>query len=109
MSLPQQGLSFEAQGQTWTVEFDFAAIETFERRADLSIVAAVEQLERGEPKVSVVVRLLEAGLVKHHPDIKADAALALLGDPAVRGALFGALNLAMPEGGEGGDGGQGEA
>ena len=109
-----QSLSFAAQGRDWHVEFDFTAIELFERLAGRSLLLVMAEIESGVARLSDVTRLLQAGLAKHHPDSSADDAFQLLTDPKVKATLFGALDLAMPgaDGAGAGDGegdGQGEA
>lgn len=98
-----QGLEFNFEGQPFILEFDFAAIAAFEAAAGTSLVLALAEIEGGLPRVSHVVWLLAAGLRKHHPEAAGDLdkCLAMLSDEQVKAELFGALNIALPDAGEG--------
>ncbi len=98
---PSGVIEFEHGGALYRMIFDMKAIAFFEREADISIVTALGELEqareRGElPKISVLAFLMQAGLRRHHPEVSAERALRMAGDPAVQAALGAGVAAAMP-------------
>lgn len=91
-------VKFRFEDEDYTLVFDWPAIEWFERVADVSIVDALAQLEaRGTPKVSLLGRIMQAGLLKHHPEIEPIPAFNMAADQAVQDALGVAVQAASPD------------
>lgn len=100
-------VALEWRGQPFKLVFDFAAIAAFEA-GGASIFDALDHLQavangRSRPRVTLIATLIAAGLQRHHPEITAEAALEMVGDPAVWGALFAGYAAAMPAQVETGD------
>lgn len=93
---PERALEFTFDGEDYTLVYDMKAIAFFEREADVSIVEAMEDMERAQkagrpPKISHLAYLLQAGLARHHPEVDLDMAMEMAGDPQVLEALGASL------------------
>lgn len=93
-------------GAMWRMVFDWGAIEFFENAAPLSFAEFVIQLVMADmdagpmPKLTHIAIFVQAGLRRHHPDVTAEQAFAMWNDDAVRKAISGAADKAMPKGGD---------
>lgn len=99
---PDGTVAFDYRGDHYQMVFDMQAIAFFEREADASIIEALGSLEAAQkggrpPKVSQLAFLMQAGLRRHHPELSAEDALAMAGDPAVQAALGTSVQAAMPD------------
>lgn len=93
---PERALEFTFDGEDYTLVYDMKAIAFFEREADVSIVEAMDAMERAQmmqrpPKISHLAFLLQAGLARHHPEVDLDMAMGMAGDPQVLEALGASL------------------
>lgn len=93
---------FSAKGREWTLQFDFDAIDLFERRADVSFIDAVAAIDSSPvtgaaPKLSHVVYLFQAGLHRHHKHVEPGAAMQLVAAPGAMKALGDAIRAALPD------------
>jgi hypothetical protein len=103
-------VALEADGERFTLVYDWAAIRLFEREADCSIYDLVLQFDAAKtggrlPKLTDMGLMLRAGLARHHPDLDIDRAMDLFGLPGVKETMIRAFALGQPEadGGDGGD------
>lgn len=97
-------------GKSYTLVFDMEAIAAFEDATDMSIFTVFGSLAAAKdggkaPKLSMLGSLLQAGMVRHHPEVTRGDAMAIVMDPAAQEALMKAFELATPpaaaaEGGE---------
>lgn len=98
---------------TWRMVFDWGAIEYFESVAPLSFAEFVIQLVMADmgagpmPKLTHIATFVQAGLRRHHPEVTAEQAFAMWNDEAVRKAINGAADKALPQGEPGSAAGKG--
>lgn len=101
MLSPTGEATFSYEDVAYTMAFDMRAIAFFEREAGVSIVEALEGLERsrlGErpPKISHIAYLVQAGLQAKHPQVTAEQAMQMMNSPEVQAALGVSISSAMP-------------
>jgi hypothetical protein len=61
--------TFEADGQTWRMRFDFNAMADFEEETGQNALAVLQAMEAGKVSAIHIRALFYAALREHHPDI----------------------------------------
>jgi hypothetical protein len=103
MPNPHKGeVAFEAEGKTYTLRFSIDALCNLEEAAGKGFASiAIELSDPEKMSVSLLRKVLWAGLIEHHPDLDVRAAgeliLAAGGAVVVLGQIEKAFTAAFPE------------
>ena len=109
MANPAKGeVRFEHDGREYCLHFGMVAIDWFEDTFDKPWLGAVQHVAVAQeagvmPKTSTLVSILQAGLVKFHPELATvearDDILALATNPEVQKKMGLAVAVGMPDAG----------
>lgn len=102
--------TFEAEGRTWRLRFDFNAMADFEAEAGKGAFDVLEAMQTGKAKATEIRLLFWATLREHHPEITIREAgrMIFAGMEAFHAAAASAMPAPEP-GGEGESAGKTQA
>ena len=101
--VPDGGITFAYEDEEYRLVFGMAAVAFFERASDVSIVDALDELERAfkerrSPKLSHLAFLIQAGLQEHHRGATLDEAARMAASAEAIEALCATIEEDMPQG-----------
>lgn len=89
--------SFEYEGATFTVVFDWETFAAFEEATGLSVLDVMPDGAK-KPMISRLARLMHHALMRNHPDLTLNHAGQMLSDPEVNALFMEGMGSSMPHG-----------